>query len=68
MTQLTLWREQAGPPDVGHAHTGRHLKPEAEGVGEGVSTAAAALKAERYRPRIFGFQVRPVNINLLTCG
>lgn len=29
----------------------------AEGVGEGVSTALAALKAERYRPKIFGFQV-----------
>jgi hypothetical protein len=31
--------------------------PPAEGVGEDVSTAAAAAKAERYRPRIFGFQV-----------
>lgn len=29
----------------------------AEGLGEDVSTAAAAAKAERYRPRIFGFQV-----------
>jgi casein kinase II subunit beta len=28
-----------------------------EGVGEDVSTAAAAAKAERYHPRIFGFQV-----------
>lgn len=32
----------------------------AEGVGEGVSTAAAALKAERYRPKIFGFQVNEI--------
>ncbi|KAI5122742.1 hypothetical protein M0805_009827 [Coniferiporia weirii] len=32
----------------------------AEGVGEGVSTAAAALKAERYRPKIFGFQVHEI--------
>lgn len=32
----------------------------AEGVGEGVSTASAALKAERYRPKIFGFQVHEV--------
>lgn len=26
-------------------------------VGEPVSTAAVALKAERYRPRIYGFQL-----------
>lgn len=32
----------------------------AEGVGEGVSTASAALKAERYRPKIFGFQVHEI--------
>ncbi|KLO17388.1 hypothetical protein SCHPADRAFT_821483 [Schizopora paradoxa] len=32
----------------------------AEGVGEYVSTANAAMKAERYRPRIFGFQVHEV--------
>lgn len=32
----------------------------AEGVGEGVSTSAAALKAERYRPKIFGFQVNEI--------
>lgn len=29
----------------------------AEGVGEAVSTAAVALKADRYRPRIYGFQL-----------
>lgn len=29
----------------------------AEGVGESISTASAALKAERYRPRIYGFQL-----------
>lgn len=27
-----------------------------EGLGEGISTVSAALKAERYRPKIFGFQ------------
>ena len=32
----------------------------AEGVGEGVSTTSAALKAERYRPKIFGFQVHEI--------
>ncbi|EJD39018.1 hypothetical protein AURDEDRAFT_116260 [Auricularia subglabra TFB-10046 SS5] len=48
---------KVGPPDVAGAGRGR---PEAEGVGEGVSTAAAALKAERYRPRIFGFQVHEI--------
>jgi len=29
----------------------------AEGGGEGISTASVALKAERYRPRIYGFQL-----------
>ncbi|KAH8118193.1 casein kinase II, regulatory subunit [Phellopilus nigrolimitatus] len=33
----------------------------AEGVGEGVSTAGSALKAERYRPKIFGFQVNEIS-------
>ena len=32
---------------------------QAEGVGE-VSTASVALKADRYRPRIFGFQVNEI--------
>jgi len=32
----------------------------AEGVGEGVSTANAAMKMERYRPKIFGFQVHEI--------
>ena len=31
-----------------------------EGVGDCVSTASAALKAERYRPKIFGFQVHEI--------
>ncbi|GJJ08220.1 hypothetical protein Clacol_002429 [Clathrus columnatus] len=31
-----------------------------EGLGEGISTANAALKAERYRPKIFGFQVNEI--------
>ena len=33
---------------------------QAEGVGEAGSTAAVALKADRYRPRIFGFQVNEI--------
>ncbi|KAF7311865.1 Casein kinase II subunit beta [Mycena indigotica] len=36
------------------------LLPEVTGtdsVGEGISTASVALKAERYRPKIYGFQV-----------
>ncbi|EIN03990.1 casein kinase subunit II beta [Punctularia strigosozonata HHB-11173 SS5] len=32
----------------------------AEGAAEGLSTATAALKAERYRPKIFGFQVNEI--------
>jgi len=31
-----------------------------ESLGEGVSTANAALKAERFKPKIFGFQVHEV--------
>ncbi|KAK7055932.1 casein kinase II, regulatory subunit [Favolaschia claudopus] len=39
---------------------GEELLPDATGtesVGEGISTASVALKAERYRPRIYGFQL-----------
>lgn len=31
-----------------------------ENVGEPASTAAVALKADRYRPRIYGFQVHEI--------
>lgn len=31
-----------------------------EGGGENISTAAVSLKAERYRPRIYGFQVHEI--------
>jgi casein kinase II subunit beta len=31
-----------------------------EGLGDTINTAAVALRAERYRPRIFGFQVNEV--------
>ncbi|TCD63941.1 casein kinase 2 regulatory subunit [Steccherinum ochraceum] len=31
-----------------------------EGMGEGFSTASVALKADRYRPRIFGFQIHEI--------
>ncbi|GLB44765.1 putative plays a complex role in regulating the basal catalytic activity of the alpha subunit [Lyophyllum shimeji] len=31
-----------------------------EGAGEAISTASAALKAERYRPRIYGFQLHEI--------
>ncbi|KAK2467296.1 hypothetical protein APHAL10511_000845 [Amanita phalloides] len=31
-----------------------------EGGGEGISTASVAVKAERYKPRIYGFQVNEV--------
>lgn len=33
------------------------MSASAEGVGESISTANAALKADRYRPRIYGFQL-----------
>lgn len=32
----------------------------AEGGGEGMSTASVALKVERYRPRIYGFQINEI--------
>lgn len=67
---------KSGPPDMtagpsvsresdGRRVAGRRARDElegsvAEGVGEGVSTAAAALKADRYRPKIFGFQVNEI--------
>ncbi|KAI0956518.1 hypothetical protein AcV7_006900 [Taiwanofungus camphoratus] len=35
-------------------------EPPADIGGEGVSTSAAALKADRYRPRIFGFHVNEI--------
>ncbi|KAJ7600638.1 casein kinase II, regulatory subunit [Mycena floridula] len=60
---------KSGPTDVESkdqatdGRSRRKLKEEpemsagAEGVGESISTATAALKAERYRPRIYGFQL-----------
>ena len=32
----------------------------ADGLGEAINTATVALRADRYRPRIFGFQVNEV--------
>ncbi|KAJ7619065.1 casein kinase II, regulatory subunit [Mycena polygramma] len=66
----TLIPPKTGPPLDGPAGTGpsdgkvrrrgREEMPDVtgtEGVGEGISTASVALKAERYRPRIYGFQI-----------
>jgi len=65
---------KSGPPDMSPA-LGRAVEAsaegtrrtrrsredaEAEGVGEGVSTVNAAMKAERYRPKIFGFQIHEI--------
>jgi len=33
----------------------------ADGLGEAINTATVALRADRYRPRIFGFQVNEVS-------
>ncbi|OCB92277.1 hypothetical protein A7U60_g284 [Sanghuangporus baumii] len=48
--------------DLRRKRGGSREDPEAvaEGVGEGVSTASAALKAEVYCPRIFGFKVHEI--------
>ena len=63
----TLIPPKIGPSDVGRLTaeegTGRRRRAreepmEVEGsVGEVVSTASVALKADRYRPRIYGFQL-----------
>ena len=50
----------AGPSGDPRRRRAREDGDAAEGVGEAVSTAAAALKAERYRPKIFGFQVNEI--------
>ncbi|KAI1792159.1 casein kinase II, regulatory subunit [Ganoderma leucocontextum] len=51
-----------GRGDVEGGRRSRRVReePETEGVGEGMSTASVALKADRYRPRIFGFQVNEI--------
>ncbi|KAJ7503287.1 casein kinase II, regulatory subunit [Mycena galericulata] len=66
----TLIPPKTGPPADGPAgaganegktrRRGREELPDVtgtEGVGDGISTASVALKAERYRPRIYGFQL-----------
>lgn len=56
------WPGVINPLDLRRKRGGNREDPEAaaEGVGEGVSTASAALKAEVYVPRIFGFKVHEV--------
>lgn len=64
---------KSGPVDLGATGRGadvegsrrsRRIREEqesqTEGVGEGMGTASVALKADRYRPRIFGFQVNEI--------
>lgn len=68
----TLIPPKSGPTDIGTSGSSgkdggdtrnrRRPKEEpdvsaAEGVGEAISTASVALKADRYRPRIYGFQL-----------
>ncbi|KAG7444268.1 uncharacterized protein BT62DRAFT_933931 [Guyanagaster necrorhizus] len=71
----TLIPPKTGPPTEGAASSregvdssGRRRRGVREEVqevvasdgGEGVSTASVALKADRYRPRIYGFQVSEI--------
>ncbi|KZT02546.1 uncharacterized protein LAESUDRAFT_752067 [Laetiporus sulphureus 93-53] len=69
----TLIPPKSGPVDFGplrassEVEGGRRARraredqePPTDTVPEGFSTASAALKAERYRPRIFGFQVNEI--------
>jgi casein kinase II subunit beta len=60
---MTTLRNVPIPDDI-ISRRARRIREETdgtvEGVGEAVSTAAAALKAERYRPKIFGFQVHEI--------
>ncbi|KAG6852842.1 hypothetical protein C0991_008661 [Blastosporella zonata] len=63
----TLIPPKNGPTDLGTTSKDaegkkRRVREEqdvsvAEGVGEAISTASVALKAERYRPKIYGFQL-----------
>ena len=48
------------PPSHHPSHLPHAAKDTPTGVPGSVSTAAAASKAERYRPKIFGFQVHEV--------
>ncbi|KAL4066714.1 casein kinase II, regulatory subunit [Scleroderma citrinum] len=48
-------------PDVSKRNRRTREEPDIlENVGEPASTAAVALKADRYRPRIYGFQVHEI--------
>jgi len=61
----TMHRISAGKDvSAGDPRNRRRLReepePVADGGGEGMSTASVALKAERYRPRIYGFQINEI--------
>ncbi|KAG5650790.1 hypothetical protein H0H81_011041 [Sphagnurus paluster] len=66
----TLIPAKSGPTDLGAAakdgegKNRRRVREEqdvsAEGAGDNISTAGAALKADRYRPRIYGFQLNEI--------
>lgn len=51
-----------GDPEAARRNRRARDDPElmAEGVGEGVSTASVAAKAEVYWPRLFGFKTHEV--------
>ncbi|KAF8631465.1 hypothetical protein AX17_005085, partial [Amanita inopinata Kibby_2008] len=58
---------QAGGRESADARNRKKLREEievsaaaSEGAAEGVSTTSVALKAERYRPRIYGFQINEI--------
>jgi casein kinase II subunit beta len=68
----TLSPPKSGPTEMGNAGgTGKEAEtrggrrrgreemelPVEGGVGETISTASVAMKADRYRPRIYGFQL-----------
>lgn len=69
----TLLPPKTGPSDFGNLGGSssaaaadsrrRRLREEseiAEGGGENISTASVAMKADRYRPKIYGFQVHEI--------
>ena len=60
---LSLAGGRGAAGDAESARRSRRAREEQDAqaeVGESTSTAAAALKADRYRPRIFGFQVNEI--------
>ncbi|KAG8220413.1 hypothetical protein J3R82DRAFT_3400 [Butyriboletus roseoflavus] len=55
------WSRRASETDASKRNRHTREEPEVpEAIGEPASTASVALKADRYRPRIHGFQLHEI--------